>query len=230
MSRIDQDSFIAACSRGDTHAVKKALIKNERRRKIFRGKLKPLFDINGEGRYGNTAFTSAASMGETSTVKLLLENGAHVNISDKSFNTAIIHAVSEGHTETVKALIEAGADVNWKNELGMCALLYAVSRSSPEIVRMLLDAGASTDVTGFSGGTAFHLAAKRGDTEVMQLLFGRGIDIDARNDAGKTALKIASESKYRVRKSSSPERESDYEEIERLLVSNGARQHGLFWD
>lgn len=230
MSGIDQDSFIAACSRGDIDAVKKALVKNERRRKIFRGKLKPLFDIDDESSYGNTALTRAASQGETSAVKLLLQSGACVNASDRSFNTAIIHAVSEGHTETVKVLIEAGADVNWKNELGMCALLYAVSRASPEIVRMLLDAGASADATGYSGGTVFHIAAAQGNAEVMQLLFGRGVDIDARNDAGKTALKIATESKYRVRKSSSPERAGDYEEMERLLVSNGARQHGLFWD
>ncbi len=48
----------------------------------------------------------------TEVAKLLIENGAALNILLKGGYTALICACYNGHTEVVKLLIKEGADLN----------------------------------------------------------------------------------------------------------------------
>jgi ankyrin repeat protein len=65
-------------------------------------------------------------------VRLLVENGAHVNTEWGGYGTALDAACLEGHLEVAKYLIKNGADVT----------LAAVStRQAEDFNRILLDMG-----------------------------------------------------------------------------------------
>lgn len=54
----------------------------------------------------------AAWQGKVEEVKILLANGADVNLQDKFGDTALKHASRKGHEAVVKILLTAGAEVN----------------------------------------------------------------------------------------------------------------------
>ncbi len=56
------------------------------------------------------AIGSAAAAGHTETVRILIQAGANVNLSDRSGFTPIASAAYSGYSEIVKLLIDAGAD------------------------------------------------------------------------------------------------------------------------
>jgi hypothetical protein len=72
-------------------------------------------------------------------VKLLLDKGADVNLTDKYGNTPLHLAASDGHIEIVKLLLEKGSDVNSKRRNdGTTPLYWAALNGHIEIVKLLL--------------------------------------------------------------------------------------------
>ena len=57
----------------------------------------------------------ASSDGNLGLVKLLLTNGANVNVQNNNGQTALIWASQRGHLEVIKLLLERGADPFDKN-------------------------------------------------------------------------------------------------------------------
>ncbi|RKU17885.1 hypothetical protein C6500_14875 [Candidatus Poribacteria bacterium] len=74
---------------------------------------------------GNTLLATAALMGHTEIVTLLLEHGADVNARNRDDGTALHIAAFFGRTETVKLLLEKGADTTLKNNMGGTAIAGA---------------------------------------------------------------------------------------------------------
>lgn len=71
---------------------------------------------------GSTLLATAALMGHTEIVALLLEHGADVNVRSRDGATALHTAAFLGRVETVKLLLEKGADVNLRNNVGSTAI------------------------------------------------------------------------------------------------------------
>ena len=71
---------------------------------------------------GSTLLATAALMGHTKVVALLLEHGADVNARSRDGGTALHAAAFLGRAETVKLLLEKGADAALKNGMGSTAI------------------------------------------------------------------------------------------------------------
>ncbi len=71
---------------------------------------------------GGTLLTTAALMGHTEIVKLLLEHDADVNIQSNDGGTALHAAAFLGRAETVKLLLDNGADANLRHKMGSKAI------------------------------------------------------------------------------------------------------------
>ena len=87
------------------------------------------------------ALFQAASINDTKIMKLLLDEGANVNVQNKGY-TALMTAAVIGSTEAVRFLLQAGAEVNSKNDNKETALLLAEKWGHSDIVNLLREAGA----------------------------------------------------------------------------------------
>ena len=105
-------------------------------------------DVDEHRDDGYTALMLMAMLGQTDTVRVLLDVGADVNaIAKADGSSALIFAVYGGTTEIVSTLIEAGADVSIADVGtgtgdGRTALSYAEEKNHAEIVDVLKRAGA----------------------------------------------------------------------------------------
>ncbi len=104
-------------------------------------------DVNQlEGIGGTAAVTltmSAAFAGETNTIRVLVECGADVNLSNENGWTALLSAASCGHMDIVKLLLSSGADANSADKGGDTPLTVAAKGGHDGVVRLLKEAGAT---------------------------------------------------------------------------------------
>ncbi len=108
-SQIVTNDIWAAASTGNLGVVKQALANG--------------MDANlKDPKSGDILLGTAALMGHTEIVALLLEHGADVNLRSKDGGTALHAAAFLGRAETVKLLLEHGADTTIRHNMGGTAI------------------------------------------------------------------------------------------------------------
>ena len=86
---------------------------------------------------GAAPLRMSSMKGLTDIVKLLLENGANVNMRGQTGRTALHWAALKGHLDTVKLLLDYGAETCIQDELGRTSLDWALIRNHLEIANLL---------------------------------------------------------------------------------------------
>jgi len=169
--------------------------------------------VKSKDFFGVTALVMASQNGHTEVVKLLLENGADVNMKIKLFGeTALWLASQNGHAEIVKLLLDKGADVNVKandeilrqnfvghfkgyEDCSVTALWMASQNGHPEVVKHLLAANADVNAANtINNATPLFIASTKGHIEVVKLLLEAKAEINSKSNlAGRddTPLSIA---------------------------------------
>ena len=152
------------------------------------------FDVNYVFKDSSKEFTLlhfAANFGDTNVTKLLLEEGANIDIKDQNKNTPLHLAASNGHTDIAKLLLEKGSDLSVVNKEGNTSLHLAASNGHTDTVKFLMEEGSDLSVVNKEGNTSLHLAASNGHTDIVKLLVEKGSDLSAVNKDGGTPLQIA---------------------------------------
>jgi ankyrin repeat protein len=151
-----------------------AAIGNARRLKTILGQSRAR--VNAANPEGFTPLGLAAFFGHLDAAKVLLEQGADVNLRESSrfANTALDAAVAGDHPDLVKALLAARGDPNVRSEANYTSLHKAAAHGNLAIVQMLLDAGADPKATRDGGSTPLEDARKEGHEAVVKLLQSRG--------------------------------------------------------
>ena len=88
---------------------------------------------------GGSALMEAATAGNVSVVKKLVEHGADAKIRDKDAVTALMSAASQGHLEVCKLLIELGVEVDVVANSGGTALMFAAGAGYSEVCKLLME-------------------------------------------------------------------------------------------
>ena len=82
--------------------------------------------MNTKDRWGQTMLHVAAERGNTNIVRLLLEKGADINITDDTGTTALMNASGSGRENIVEILLQQdGIIVNIRNKDDITALRWA---------------------------------------------------------------------------------------------------------
>lgn len=77
--------------------------------------------------------------GNKDVAKVLLKNGAHIDVMDSDGKTALMIAVVNGHQGLVEVLLSYGADLTIKNSFGKNAVEMAHSMEKRRITKLLED-------------------------------------------------------------------------------------------
>jgi len=144
--------------------------------------------------YARTPLYYSLYNGYDEMVKLLIENGADVNIQDDYGKTPLQLAVEYNNDEMVKLLIENGADLNIQNNdtsalsemepgMGNTSLHWAIYNNT-EMAELLIEMGAQNPNTDLNienkwGETPLKLALEREESEIVQLLIENLINVGA---------------------------------------------------
>lgn len=141
--------------------------------------LKAGADVNAIGGPYGTALQAAAWAEDIETVKVLLEAGADVSITEHvvgEYGTALQAASAAGSFEIVEALLEKDAIVNVSPANGKhgCALTAAAAGGYDTIVKLLIDHKADVNAKGGLHGFPILAASQNGDSDSVQLLLENG--------------------------------------------------------
>lgn len=131
----------------------------------------------------------AADGGHLDNIKLLIEQGADVNKTDRAGMPAIASIATslgsgpctpEDRFLILDTLLKAGANPNAVSRAGYTALVWA---RDFKCAKRLLDAGASPNVRQYAGNveTALYMAIQKNDVEMVKLLLEAGAYV---NDMG----------------------------------------------
>ena len=76
-------------------------------------------------------------------IKLLINEGAYINIKNCDGYTPLCYAAVRGHSEVSKYLYFAGASVNKQNGNGYTPFYYAAAGGHSEVSKIFMNAGTS---------------------------------------------------------------------------------------
>lgn len=136
-------------------------------------------------------------------LKLLITNGADIEIKDIDNETPLFAAIEIGNVETVELLVKAGANVNAKSEKGYTPLHSCMDPESlsenpgkirdrmlkqMRIAEILISDGAKINETDRKKRTPLHYAVKNKNYDMVRFLISHGADVEMRDYLGKTPL------------------------------------------
>ncbi len=133
-----------------------------------------------------TCLHLAASEGNLSIVKCLLNHRVDVNFKDRWGGTALRDAVREGHRHVATLLFDHGGRFGETAEELASELLRKTRASEIEGMRMLLDHGVSADVQDYDGRTALHIACIIGSRAPADVLLAAGASTNIKDVSGAT--------------------------------------------
>jgi len=173
-------------------------------------------DVNAtQGKNAWTPLLAAAQGGHAEAARVLLANGANVDMVDSYGYTPLYYALWSDDEEIVKVLVSGGADVNKHSpyEGEYSALVYAIWTWRKGDVELILDAGADINAKEDKVYTplyfaafdstkdvfnlilarkdypdTIHMAACKGDLDRVAMLIERGTDVNAKDEFGCTPL------------------------------------------
>ncbi|KAJ5662734.1 ankyrin protein [Penicillium macrosclerotiorum] len=156
----------------------------------------------------------ASILGHTAVLRLFLENGVNVDLTDGFDLTPLAYAAEEGHLGVVKLLVANGANVNHRQAKWNISPEQPVKNTDTPVVQYLLDSGAALDqledllheVASFGHiaaakslnqidldiqGTPLQAACTRGNTEIAKFLIDTLADVNLPGGLYGTPLQAA---------------------------------------
>jgi ankyrin repeat protein len=137
----------------------------------------------------DTPLIEAAANGHLDVVKLLIENGADVNLKGEAWYGPLHAAAAKGHIEVVKILLENGADVNIFHQNK--PLHNAAMNGHIEVAEILLANGADINAKGTDEAAPLHTAVSNNQLAMVKWLLSKGANVNPIAAYGCTPLHSA---------------------------------------
>ena len=112
------------------------------------------------------------------TIQEIIDNGAEVNVVNKTGRTALLFGCFYRQMDSVKVLLEAGADPSIADEEGFSCIHAAIDGyCSKDTLQALINHGTHIDATRKDGTNALLRACTTGQSESVMFLLGAGADV-----------------------------------------------------
>jgi hypothetical protein len=137
--------------------------------------------------------------GDDQVVGMLIDGGAHLDITDRRGCTPLHRACYNGRGSIVTMLIDGGAALNVTDIDGYTPLHRACQWGHESVVTMLIDGGADINVTNGRGCTPLHAVCSvvvyrnriyEALLEIIRVLILNGADTQARDSQSRLPVEI----------------------------------------
>jgi ankyrin repeat protein len=172
-----------------------------------------MININAKDSFGDLLIHRAVSVNDFKMVKLLIENGADINIKDEQGRTPlhVARLEEDEHKEIIKLLEEKGAIDEGKEE----KIIECPGPTEEEVlkrVKEMIASGKDINLKDEYGRTELHMATVWGKENVVKFLIENHADLNPYDEDGFTPLHYALF--------------NGYFQIAKLLIENGADVNG----
>mgnify|MGYP006293494045 CR=1 FL=1 len=150
-------------------------------------------DPNARAEGGMTALMYAAERGDSLMAKLLVLNGAELELTYVEKSTPLLVAVLNQQFSVAHLLLQEGADPDHKDAYGGSPLIYAAALNDYPMADLLLFFGASDSIRDRDGNSALMTAVYFGNLATADVLLQNGLEVDARDRPRNTPLMIAAQ-------------------------------------
>lgn len=135
-----------------------------------------------------------AKIGQEDITKILLENGADVNIRGREGKTPLWWAARERRNEIVILLLNRGANIDIPDWNRCTPLWIAAMLEDSDMTKLLITMGADINAVGGTGYTALLEAVLSQRVSMVKLLIELGADIEIKEKrSGASVLWLAAE-------------------------------------
>lgn len=162
------------------------------------------------GEDKKTPLHTAVASGHEAIVRLLLEKGVKIEVTDINGMTPLLIAAGTGHESIIRLLLEHGANLDTKNKEGKTALDLAQGNNIKSLLRKeIAKKRVQASLNENSAEEMLLRATEQGETEMVEVLLDEaGVAIEAKNSEARTPLAVAAC--------------RGHEAIVRLLLAKGA--------
>jgi len=179
---------------------------------------------------------TASHCGHLGVVKLLLQQGADVDVLNKAGRSAAELASENGQAEVAKFISEYKANANTRNKIRSMTLKTvefgavddskneakdslhaAVEEGNIDAIKSLLERGMDINARNASNKTPLDRAATKGNVDVVRFLIERGAEVDSRDNWEGTPLHSACSS-------------LSGHDVSRILLDHGANVNAMTQD
>jgi ankyrin repeat protein len=120
----------------------------------------------------------AADRKNAAIMKLLIDAGLNVNITNEKGETLLYSAILAGDEDTVLLIIEKGADIRATGVAGITPIQLAVGHNEPKVVAKLVAMGVPVDEKTTDGYTLAEMAVYEGHPEILEMLLAKGAKVN----------------------------------------------------
>jgi hypothetical protein len=139
-------------------------------------------DVNlQDSSSGNTALLQACELGDTDTVKTLLEFGVDIAKRNHRGWTCLFSACYAGQDDVVQMLLAHGARTDDQDPNGYTGLIIACNSGRVDVVKTLTKHRCNTNLLSTQGMHSLMYACAAGHLGVVRVLLEQGVDVDLKD-------------------------------------------------